>query len=66
MTPADVAFSFGLLKKYADVNTAGLPITGTSVSGDDVTVTFSVAAVHEPAEHRERLHRAPVHLERRR
>ncbi len=41
LTPADVAFSFGLLKKYADVNTAGLPITGTSVSGDDVTVTFS-------------------------
>ena len=41
MTPADVAFSFGLLKKYADVNTAGLPITGTTVSGNDVTVKFS-------------------------
>jgi peptide/nickel transport system substrate-binding protein len=41
MTPADVAFSFDLLKQYADVNTAGLAITGTSVSGNDVTVTFS-------------------------
>ncbi len=41
MTPADVAFSFGLLKKYADINTAGLPITSTSVSGNDVTVKFS-------------------------
>ena len=41
MTPADVAFSFGLLKKYADINTAGLPITGTSVAGNDVTITFS-------------------------
>jgi peptide/nickel transport system substrate-binding protein len=41
MTPADVAFSFGLLKKHADINTAGLPITGTTVSGNDVTITFS-------------------------
>ena len=41
MTPADVAFSFDMLQKYPDVNTAGIPITGTSVSGNDVTVTFS-------------------------
>ena len=41
MTPADVAFSFDLLKKYADVNTAGIPITSTSVSGNNVTITFS-------------------------
>ena len=40
MTPADVAYSFNLLKQNADVNTAGLAITGTSVSGDDVTVNF--------------------------
>jgi peptide/nickel transport system substrate-binding protein len=40
MTPADVAFSFNMLKQYADVNTAALAITGTSVSGNDVTVTF--------------------------
>ncbi len=40
MTPADVAFSFNLLKQNADVNTAGLAITGTSVSGDNVTVNF--------------------------
>ena len=41
MTPADVAFSFAMLQKYPDVNTAGIPITGTSVSGNNVTVTFS-------------------------
>ena len=41
MTPADVAFSFNMLKQYKDVNVAGLAITGTSVSGNNVTVTFS-------------------------
>ena len=41
MTPADVAFTYNLLKKYPDINTAGSPITGTSVSGNDVTVNFS-------------------------
>jgi peptide/nickel transport system substrate-binding protein len=40
MTPADVVFSFNMLKQYADVNTAGLAITGASASGNDVTVTF--------------------------
>lgn len=41
MTPADVAFSFSLLQKYADVNTNGIPVTGTSVSGNKVTISFS-------------------------
>jgi peptide/nickel transport system substrate-binding protein len=40
MTPADVAFSFNLLKQYADVNTAGLAITAATASGNKVTVTF--------------------------
>jgi peptide/nickel transport system substrate-binding protein len=40
MTPADVAFSFNLLKAHADVNTAGLTITGASVAGNTVKVTF--------------------------
>ena len=40
MTPADVAFSFNMLKQYADANVAGLAITGASASGNDVTVTF--------------------------
>jgi peptide/nickel transport system substrate-binding protein len=40
MTPADVAFSFNLLKQYADANVAGLAITGASASGNDVTITF--------------------------
>jgi peptide/nickel transport system substrate-binding protein len=41
MTPADVAFTYGMLKQYPDVNVTGLPITGTSVSGQNVTITFS-------------------------
>ncbi len=41
MTPADVAFSFNLLKAHADVNTAGLKITGATASGNSVTVTFN-------------------------
>jgi peptide/nickel transport system substrate-binding protein len=40
MTPADVAFSFNLLKQYADVNVAGLVITGATASGNTVTVSF--------------------------
>ena len=28
LTPADVAFTYNLLKKYADINTAGMPVTG--------------------------------------
>jgi peptide/nickel transport system substrate-binding protein len=40
MTPADVAFSFNLLKTNADVNVAGLTITGATASGNTVKVTF--------------------------
>ena len=40
MTAADVAFSFLMLKQYADVNTAGLAITGATTSGNKVTVSF--------------------------
>ena len=40
MTSADVAFSFNLLKQYADVNVAGLVITGATASGNKVTVSF--------------------------
>jgi len=42
MTAADVAFSFTLLQKNADVNVAGLQITGATASGNTVTVSFSV------------------------
>jgi peptide/nickel transport system substrate-binding protein len=41
MTPADVAFTYNLLKQYPDVNTTGLPITNVAVSGQDVTISFS-------------------------
>jgi len=41
MTPADVAFSFSMLKQYSDVNVAALAITSVSTSGNQVTVNFS-------------------------
>jgi peptide/nickel transport system substrate-binding protein len=41
LTPADVAFTYNLLVKYPDLNTNGVPITGATVSGQNVTVTFS-------------------------
>jgi len=41
LTPSDVAFTYNLLKQYPDVNVNGLPITGATVSGDNVTVDFS-------------------------
>jgi peptide/nickel transport system substrate-binding protein len=40
LTPADVAFTYNMLVKYPDLNTNGVPITGATVSGNDVTVTF--------------------------
>ncbi|MDA8291457.1 MAG: ABC transporter substrate-binding protein [Actinomycetota bacterium] len=41
LTPADVAFTYNLVKQYPDINTGGLPITSVSTSGNDVTVNFS-------------------------
>ncbi len=40
MTAADVAFTFDMLKRYADVNTTGLPIKSVSSSGNQVTIGF--------------------------
>ena len=41
LTPADVAFTYNLVKANADINTGGLPITSVATSGDDVTVNFA-------------------------
>ena len=41
MTPADVAFSYDLVRRYPDINPAALPITGVTTAGSDVTVSFS-------------------------
>ena len=41
MTPADVAFTYNLLKQYPDINTTGLPVTGATFSGQDVTISFA-------------------------
>jgi peptide/nickel transport system substrate-binding protein len=43
MTPADVAFSYNLVKKNASINLAGLAISSISTSGSTVTLTFPSA-----------------------
>ncbi|MBV9685526.1 MAG: ABC transporter substrate-binding protein [Solirubrobacterales bacterium] len=40
MTAADVAFTFNLLKQYADANTTGLAVKSASSSGNQVTINF--------------------------
>jgi peptide/nickel transport system substrate-binding protein len=40
LTAADVAFTYNLLKQYADVNNFGLPIKSASSSGNQVTINF--------------------------
>jgi peptide/nickel transport system substrate-binding protein len=40
-TPADVAFTYNLMKKNPAINTAGLAITNVSTAGDKVTISFS-------------------------
>ncbi len=40
LTPADVAFTYQMLKKYPDANTTGLAIKSVSSSGNKVTITF--------------------------
>jgi peptide/nickel transport system substrate-binding protein len=42
-TPADVAFTFNLMKKNAALNLDGLDISSVSASGNDVTVNFPTA-----------------------
>jgi peptide/nickel transport system substrate-binding protein len=42
-TPADVAFTFNMLKSNAAVNLNGLTISGVSTSGNTVTLTFPTA-----------------------
>jgi peptide/nickel transport system substrate-binding protein len=43
LTAADVAFTYNLLKKNADVNTVGLDLKSVSTSGDQVTLNFPTA-----------------------
>jgi peptide/nickel transport system substrate-binding protein len=43
LTPADVAFTYNLVKEYPDINTGGLTISNVSTSGDTVTITFPTA-----------------------
>jgi peptide/nickel transport system substrate-binding protein len=40
LTPADVAYTYNMLKKYPDVNSFGLTISSVRTSGDKVTLTF--------------------------
>jgi peptide/nickel transport system substrate-binding protein len=41
LTPADVAFTYNLLKKYPDINEYGVPVTSATSTGSTVTVNFS-------------------------
>jgi peptide/nickel transport system substrate-binding protein len=43
MTPADVAFTYNLVKDNASINLGGLPIKSVSTSGNTVTLTFTSA-----------------------
>jgi peptide/nickel transport system substrate-binding protein len=43
MTPADVAFTYNLIKKNPSINLAGLQISSVSTSGNTVTLTFPAA-----------------------
>jgi peptide/nickel transport system substrate-binding protein len=43
LTPADVAFTYNMLKKYPAVNTGGLTMTSVATSGNSVTLTFPTA-----------------------
>jgi peptide/nickel transport system substrate-binding protein len=40
-TPADVAFTYNLVKANTSINLGGLPITNVAVAGNNVTLTFS-------------------------
>jgi peptide/nickel transport system substrate-binding protein len=40
LTPADVAFTFNLIKKNAAINLGGLKLSSVSTSGSTVTLTF--------------------------
>ena len=40
LTPADVAFTFNLVKDNASINSGGLTISSVSTSGNTVTLTF--------------------------
>ncbi len=41
MTPADVVFTYNLVKKFPAINLAGLPISTVSSSGNTVTINFT-------------------------
>jgi peptide/nickel transport system substrate-binding protein len=43
MTPADVAFTYNLVKANASINLAGLKISNVTTSGNNVTLTFPTA-----------------------
>jgi len=43
LTPADVAFTYNLVKANAAINLAGLQISSVSTSGNTVTLTFPTA-----------------------
>lgn len=61
-TPADVAFTYNLLKQYPAINGGGLPITGASVNGNTVTVKFSSSEYSDFQEIAGTVYIVPQHL----
>jgi peptide/nickel transport system substrate-binding protein len=43
LTPADVAYTYNLVKNNAAINTGGLALTGVHAAGDGVTLSFASA-----------------------
>jgi len=43
LTPADVAFTYNMIKRYPAINTAGLTFTNVTTAGDTVSLTFPTA-----------------------
>ena len=64
LTPADVAFTFNLVKNNTSINSGGLNISSVSTSGNTVTLNVPDIPVHQPGEDRWPGDRAPVAVER--
>ena len=45
-TPADVVYTFNLMKSDSKINIAGLQIAGATASGNNVTVTFPTCLLY--------------------
>lgn len=61
-TPADVAFTYTMIQKNADVNNNGLAIKGVTTSGDTVTVKFATSEYADFQEIAGTVYMVPQHI----